>query len=105
MANGLFQKIAGRDGEVRINSLGVLVGEFKHFALARREDDDADSGLYDLRAVFSYVNPHLWGEDYERTITVTIGTNEFRIEQDEGYPAPALTGGNVLIIQGVRLCQ
>lgn len=105
MAQGLFQKLTGREGEVRINSLGVMVGEFKHWALTRRGDDSPGSDLYDLRAVFSYVNPHLWDEDYERTITIKIGKDTYRLEQGEGFGPPALTGRSVLNMQGVRLCQ
>lgn len=107
MAKGLFQKISGREGAVRINSLGVLVGEFKTWSLARHGDgEDRDSIFYDFRAVFSYVNPHLWeAGEYERTVTIKIGKDEFRLEQGEGFPAPVLSERTTLIMQGVRLCQ
>lgn len=109
MPNGLFQTIQGREGEVRIEDLGVLVGTFEKWSLRRRGDDGPGAGLYDLSAVFSYVNPHLWAEEeYKKTITVVLVLENrkevFRIEQEPGYEVQ-LDGRRSLRMQGVKLCQ
>lgn len=105
MAAGLFQRINGREGEVRIESLGVLVGTFQSWTLSRRGDDGPRADLYDLHAVFSYVNPHLWGDDdYEKTITVKVGKQQFTLKQEEGF-ATDIDGRRSLRMKGVRLCQ
>jgi hypothetical protein len=105
MAAGLFQRISGREGEVRIESLGVLVGTFQSWTLTRRGDDGPRADLYDLHAVFSYVNPHLWDDDdYVKAITVMIGKQKFGIEQEEGFET-VVDGRRSLRMKGVRLCQ
>jgi len=105
MAKGIFQRVSGKTGEIRIESLGVLVGTFSSWTLTRRGDDGPREDLYDLHAVFSYVNPHLWGDDdYVKTITVGLGKEIFFLEQAEGFPI-SLDGRRTLHMQGVRLCQ
>lgn len=105
MARGLVQRISGKEGEVRIETLGVLVGTFASWTLTRRGDGGPSEGLYDLYAVFSYVNPHLWGDsDYIKTITLKVGRDTLRLEQQDGYQT-ALDGRRSLRMQGVRLCQ
>jgi len=105
MAKGLFQRISGKRGEVRIEVLGVLVGTFSSWTLTRRGDGDPDGqGLYDLYAVFSYVNPHLWGDtDYEKTVSIEIGKGKtYFVTQEDGYDT-TLDGRRSLRMQGVRL--
>jgi len=105
MARGIFQRISGKSGEIRIESLGVLVGTFQSWTLTRRGDDGPRADLYDLHAVFSYVNPHLWGDDdYVKTITVRLGSESFLIEQEADFPV-SLDGRRTLYMQGVRLCR
>jgi hypothetical protein len=105
MTQGLFQRINGKTGEVRIEALGVLVGTFQSWTLTRRGDDGPGADLYDLRAVFSYANPHLWeDDDYTKTITVKLGKEVFRLEQEDGYET-RLDGRRSIYMQGVRLCQ
>ena len=106
MSKGMFQRISGKTGGVRIETLGVLVGTFSTWTLTRHGDDGPDAGgLYDLFAVFSYVNPHLWGdEDYEKTITVKVGKQTFRLEQEPGF-STNIDGRRSLNMKGVRLCQ
>lgn len=104
-ARGLFQRLVGKSGEVRIETIGVLVGTMSDWSLTRRGDDAPGAGLYDLYAVFSYVNPALWEDsDYPKTITVKIGKDRFRIEQEPGF-ASSLDGRKSLRMQGVKLCQ
>ena len=105
MARSIFQRISGKEGQVRIESLGVLVGTFASWSLMRRGDDGPRADLYDLHAAFSYVNPHLWGDDdYEKVVTITIGKDVFRIAQEEGFPT-VIDGRRSLHMEGVRLCQ
>lgn len=105
MAHGLFQKIEGKTGEIRIESLGVLVATMSTWTMTRRGDDVPGAGSYDLYAVFSYANPALWADkDYEKTITVKIGKDTFRLEQEEGFTA-VMDGRKSLRMQGVKLCQ
>jgi hypothetical protein len=105
MAKGIFQRLNGKTGEIRIDSLGVLVGTMTNWTLSRRGDDVPGEGLYDLYAVFSYVNPHLWSDkDYVKTITVKIGKDEFSLAQEDGFPT-IMDGRKSMRMQGVRLCQ
>lgn len=105
MPHGLFQKISGVKGEVRITSLGALIGTMSQWSLTRRGGENgADEGddLYDLRAVFSYLNPHLWAdEDYDKEIVVTLGrTKQFRVQ---GHGEETVLAGRTLLMKGVSL--
>jgi hypothetical protein len=105
MARGLFQHLTGKTGEIRIEALGVLVGTMSDWTLTRRGDDVPGAGLYDLYAVFSYVNPALWDDgDYSKRITVKIGKEIFGIEQEDGFET-TLDERKSLRMQGVKLCQ
>jgi hypothetical protein len=105
VAHGLFQKIQGKSGEIRIETLGVLVASIASWTMTRRGNDVPGAGLYDFHAVFSYANPALWAdEDYEKTITVKIGKDTFRLEQEEGFAA-VIDGRKSLRMQGVKICQ
>lgn len=106
MPHGLFQKISGVKGEVWITALGALIGTMSQWSLTRRGGEDgADSGdgLYDLRAVFSYLNPHLWAdEDYTKDIVVVLGKDkQFRVQKasDEG----TVLVGRTLLMKGVSI--
>jgi hypothetical protein len=105
--HGLFQKISGVKGEVRLANLDALIGTMSQWSLTRRGGEDgADegNGLYDLRAVFSYLNPHLWeDEDYEKQIIVVLGkTKQFRVHgQDEG----TVLVGRTLLMKGVSISE
>jgi hypothetical protein len=103
--HGLFQKINGVKGEVRIASLGALIGTMSQWSLVRRGGEDGaegGDGLYDLRAVFSYLNPHLWAdEDYDKEIVVTLGrSKQFRIQ---GHDGETVLVGRTLLMKGVSL--
>jgi hypothetical protein len=110
LANGLFQRISGQRGEIRIEALGVLVGTIVTWTLTRRGDGAPGEGLYDLFAAFSYVNPHLLADaDYPKTISVeqNVGPGRketFRLEQEPGYPTQT-DGRTNIRMEGVRLCQ
>jgi hypothetical protein len=104
--HGLFQRISGVKGDVWITALGAKIGTMSQWSLTRRGGEDgADSGdgLYDLRAVFSYLNPHLWeDEDYTKDIVVFLGrTRQFRVQKasDEG----TVLVGRTLLMKGVSI--
>ena len=104
MPQGIFNNVSGHYGEVRIQSLGILVGEFERWNATRRKDDGPGAGLYDLFAVFSYFNPHLWDEaDYEKRITVKLGQTEYVVTQEHPNFGIQVDGRRSLRIQGVRL--
>lgn len=75
MPHGIFQRFNGQKGRVLIPALGAHIGTMNQWELRRRGgDDDPKSGTYDLRAVFSYINPHLWHDaDYEKEVIVEMG--------------------------------
>jgi hypothetical protein len=104
LSHGVVQKFTGVKGEARIPSLGALIGTMSQWSLTwRGEDGAADSGgPYDLRAVFSYLNPHLWeDEDYEKEITLTLGkSKQFRVSKaSEG----TVLNGRTLLMKGVSI--
>ena len=86
MPHGIFQRIRGEKGKVEIPALGALIATMSEWSLTRRGGEDAVSALYDLRAVFSYLNPHLWGDEvYEKEIVVTLGrSKQFRVQKASG---------------------
>ena len=105
MTRGIFQRLSGKTGEIRIESLGVLVGTMANWTLSRRGDDVPNPELYDLYAVFSYLNPHMWSDsDYTKIMTVKVGKDTFRLEQVDGFET-RMDGRNSLRMQGVKLCQ
>jgi hypothetical protein len=105
MPHGLFQSLSGREGEFRIPALGALIATMNRWTLTRRgEDYGATERLYDLRAVFSYVNPNLWDDpDYQMVCTIKIGTNQFKLTS--GMASQPRLEGNGLLWEGVELVK
>jgi hypothetical protein len=109
MANapqGIFQTLSGREGEVKIPTLGVVICQMQSWKLMRRGDRGPNEGLYDLHAVFSYVNPHLFNHpEYssKKTVHLRLGRREYRLEQAEG--ANISLEGRQLVMEAVKLCQ
>lgn len=108
MPHGIFQKINGVKGRVEIPSLGALIGTMAEWNLTRRGGDgtgEGASGLYDLRAVFSYLNPHLWDdEDYEKQIVITIGRHkQFRVHKANDEETVLV--GRTLLMKGVSISE
>jgi len=100
-----FKNISGKDGDIRIESIGVLVGTFKNWTLSTRQTDDGSKeGLYDLFAVFSYFNPHMWAEDdYKKVVRVSLGKDTYIVVQDEHGYGSFVDGRRSIRIEGVRL--
>lgn len=98
--------IAGKQGSIRIPALGTVIGQVEpngSWTLKRRGDDGPNEGLFDLRAVLSYINPHLFNHpEYvdRREIRVRLGKQEYRLDGGD-----AKLEGKVLTIEGVTLCR
>ena len=65
--------MVGNDGEIRIPSIGAVVGKISRWTLRREESGSGPLRPMTLRASFSYVNEFLLMEDaVEKEILVTI---------------------------------
>jgi hypothetical protein len=101
-----LNRLEGKDGKATIKGLGSLVGEVSDWKLTRRGDDDSPSdGLFDLRAVFSFLVPSLlvdpdYNEDRELFLTVAKGrTIKLRLNE----PERLTLRGKVLFMEGVAI--
>jgi hypothetical protein len=107
MPHGIFQRISGVTGKVWIPTLGAHIGTISEWSLTMRGDEDQEAdGLYDLRATFSYMNPHLWvDEDYAKEILVTIGkgrtAKQFRVQKASDEETVLV--GRSLLMKGVSI--
>jgi hypothetical protein len=101
-----LNRLDGRDGKATIKGLGSLVGEVSTWTLTRRGDDDKPSdGLFDLRAVFSFLVPNLmldpdYNEDRELLLTVAKGRT-VRVRLND--PERLTLRGKVLFMEGVEV--
>lgn len=105
-----FPRIRGRHGEITIPGLGAVVGRFDGeggwWELHRREEPQKSGELavYRLRAVLSYINPTLWGnEGMKKRLVLKIGESLFRVDVVEGQRMEL--NGRTLQSEGVTLCQ
>ena len=90
-------------GYVDVPFLGAKVGEFSSWTLQRRGDNGPDAGLYDLRAVFTFVAAPLWDDpDYEKRIVVRLTPRkQFRLEL--APDAVTVRQGQSLLIERVTI--
>jgi hypothetical protein len=90
-------------GIVEIPFLGAKVGVISSWVLQRRGDEGPEAGLYDLRAVFSFVAEALWNDDeYAKQIVLTLSPGkQFRVQQESGMRT-VLTDRN-LLMEGVTI--
>lgn len=101
-----MNRLEGRDGKATIKGLGSLVGEISQWTLTRRGDVEAPvTGLFDLRAVFSFVvAPLLLDPDYseDRELTLVVGRSQvIRVKLDD--PGAMRLQGKVLSMEGVKV--
>lgn len=98
----LFKRISGVRGQITIPALDVTIGVIEKWELTRRGGDSGPS-RYDLRAVFSFINPLLFNDaDYTKEVRIVLGrTKEFRA-QLAGSEETVLNG-RVLLVRGVKL--
>ena len=109
MSGGAFiiSSFTGKEGSIRIPSLGTVIGQFGNWTLKRRGDGGPKEGSYDLRAALSYVNPHLFEHpeySQKREIKVRLNkTTEYLIQ--EGEATRVKLEGNSLTMEGITLCR
>lgn len=98
----LFKRISGVKGQIIIPDLDAVVARMEKWELTRR-GGDTGSHRYDLRAVFSYVNPVLMADtEYSKEIRIIIGRNtELRAQMSDGEET--VLNGRALLIKGVNL--
>jgi len=100
----LFKRISGVRGQITIPDLGAVIGVMEKWELTRR---GADSGThrYDLRVVFSFVNPLLFNDtDYAKEAKLIVGrSKEFRAHLAEAEET--VLNGRVLLVKGVKLYE
>lgn len=104
------KKVNGREGEIRIDSIGATIGQINRWTLMREQKDGESTGFFVFRAEMRYVNKALF-EDADYTPVVYIVTHkdpktkrpvQYRLEQ-----APErLTQlrGRSLLMEGVKVC-
>jgi len=105
----IFKRLTGRRynnrpaGIVDIPFLGAKVGELDNWTLTRRGDIGPDAGLYDLRALFSFVSEALWHDgEYPKRITINLTpTKQYRLEQLPDQRT--VLQGKSLLMESVRL--
>jgi len=98
----LFKRISGVRGQITAPDLGAIVGVMEKWEITRR-GGESGATRYDLRAVFSFINPLLFNDpDYTKEASVILGrTKEFRAQLAEAEET-VLTG-RVLLVRGVKL--
>jgi hypothetical protein len=104
----LFKRIRGEAGEVSVTSIGAVVARCEPngwWELRRADPQPEDSTLtvWSLRAIFSYVNPTLFGDPrFAQEFRVKLGDKLFRLDM----PAERMAlNGRSLQAEGVTLCQ
>lgn len=100
MAHGIFQNIRGTQGTVEIPTIGAKIATIAHWSLSMRQ---ADKGLYDFRAEFSYINMALWeDDDYSKQITIRLGRGkQFRVQKANDEETVLV--GRSLLMKGVSI--
>jgi len=100
----MMNRLEGRDGTATIKGLGTLVGEIATWTITRRGEEGPSAGLFDLRAVFSFLVPSLlldpdYNEDRALLLAVARGRNII-VRLDD--PARINLQGRVLFMEGVN---
>lgn len=95
-------------GVVDVEFLGAKVGELDNWTLTRRGDIGPDAGLYDLRAVFSFVVDALWNDtEYAKRIVLYITNTPPKrrliVHQQPGFPTTLVTRN--LLMEGVTITE
>jgi len=77
MAVGLFKSLRGEEGYIEAKYIGAPIGTFVSWSLTRRGEAGPAAGLYDLYAVFRYVNTALFEDpDYEKEIVLKLSKSK-----------------------------
>jgi len=109
MGQGLFQRIDGNEGQIKLLPIGAVVGILGEWSLVRRRARDGDGyddeGLYDLRATLTKVTRSLFHDaDYTRDVRITVdkkSKKQYRVKCEPGFETTL--NGNILLMEGVKL--
>ena len=103
--NQMFNNLSGKEGYATVKGLGSRPGELAQWTVRRRGGEGPDSGALDLRAVFSFVVPHvLLDPDYNdgRELVLKISrSSEVRVKLDD--PEQMVLTGKVLEMKGIDI--
>jgi hypothetical protein len=101
----MFNNLSGKDGYVVVKGLGSRPGELAQWSIKRRGGEGPRSGTIDLRAVFSFVVPHvLLDPDYNdgRELVLKLSRDkEVRVKLDD--PERMALTGKVLVMEGIDI--
>ncbi len=99
----MFNRLSGTGGYATVRGLGSRPGELSQWLITRRTDEGPAQGTLDLRAVFSFVVPHvLLDPDYNdgRELVLKVSRNqEMRVKLDD--PERMALTGKVLVMEGI----
>jgi hypothetical protein len=104
------KKVDGREGEIRIDSIGATIGQMNRWTLHRESVNDASTGYFTFRAQMRYINQALFDDpDYVATVYIvthrdkqTRKAAQYRLEQAEGRKTEIR--GTSLLMEGVKVC-
>jgi len=104
------KKVDGRDGEIRIDSIGATIGQINRWTLIREQKEGESTGFFVFRAEMRYVNKALFEDpDYKAVVYVvphkdpkTRKPVQYRLEQAEGRLTQLR--GRSLLMEGVKVC-
>lgn len=105
------KKVDGREGEIRIDSIGATIGQMNRWSLVRATKDGESTGYFNFRAEMRYVNKALFEDpDYEPVVYITTHKDpktrkgkQYRLEQAAGQKTTLQ--GTRLLMEGVKVCQ
>lgn len=105
------KRVNGRDGEIRIDSIGATIGQISRWTLNAEQKDDASTGLFVFRAEMRYINQALFeDQDYDATVYIVLQNDlktkrgkQYRLEQAAGRKAQLR--GRSLLMEGVKVCH
>jgi hypothetical protein len=104
MAHGIFQRLTGKDGSVHIDALGALIGEMQSWTLTRRGERGPTEGLFDLHAVFSYLNTPLFTHpEYSEGRVVRLRLGKLRLRLDSSESTTTKLEGKQLVMEALKL--
>lgn len=104
--------VVGKEGSIRIEELGAVIGQFSKWTLSREMKNEEEMlSTFRFAGTLQYINPTLFDDpDYVPVVLITTDRdrrtkkpNQYRLEQAEG--ATRSLDGRSLLLEGVTLCQ
>ena len=104
------KKVNGREGEIRIDSIGATIGLMNRWTLIREQKDGESTGFFVFRAEMRHINPALFEDpDYDPVVYIVPHKDpktkkgvQYRLEQAEGRLTQLR--GRSLLMEGVKVC-